>query len=350
MKPLVIISTRLPPATCGIGTYSWLLREHWPNESRAIEFLVVEDVGSSSSDRISVFGNDAARMARELDRIGAADLLLHYAGRAYQRFGCPTWLPGVLAKWKRKFPDSRLMIFFHEMPSIFPRTSRHHWLGKLNTTIIRRLVAKADVLVTNTEPHRAQLRKLAKGAEVHLVPVGSNIERAPMTSGARARTEFAIFGLPFGREQTLQLFAAPLRRWQAAGTVTRLHIIGPEDARFAAKEISATVHHGVLPSSEVADLLRRVGFALTNVSAETWSKSTTFMACAANHCPMIISGTRAESGPLSWTVGIEEVDAISEPELVRRTSALASWYEENAAWPVTAKRIAALWPRQKTTR
>ena len=28
---------------------------------------------------------------------------LHYAGRAYQRFGCPVWLPGVLATWKRKF-------------------------------------------------------------------------------------------------------------------------------------------------------------------------------------------------------------------------------------------------------
>ena len=31
-RPLIIISTRLPPQLCGIGTFSWLLRRHWPGE------------------------------------------------------------------------------------------------------------------------------------------------------------------------------------------------------------------------------------------------------------------------------------------------------------------------------
>ena len=41
-RPLVVITTRLPPATCGIGSYSALLREHWPHISSPVEFLVVD--------------------------------------------------------------------------------------------------------------------------------------------------------------------------------------------------------------------------------------------------------------------------------------------------------------------
>ncbi len=238
-KPLVVITTRLPPATCGIGTHSWLLRKNWPNESQEVEFLVVDDAagasGVTTTDRVTVFKSKAALLARELDRIGVADVLLHYAGRAYQRFGCPVWLPGVLANWKRKFPGSRLMIFVHEMPGDLPMRSRHFWLGKVNAWTIGRLAAIADVLVTNTASNAARLRKISGRADIHLVPVGSNIETVPEPSGSRARTEFALFGLSFGRLQTLQLFDAHLRRWKATGRMTKLHLIGPTEDRFAAQ-------------------------------------------------------------------------------------------------------------------
>ena len=85
----------------------------------------------------------------------------HYAGRAYQRFGCPIWMPGVLRKWKAKFPGGRLTVFFHEVPGELPRLSRHFLLGKIGERIVRQLAAVADVLVTNTDNHAAILRRLS---------------------------------------------------------------------------------------------------------------------------------------------------------------------------------------------
>ena len=65
-KPLVVITTRLPPAICGIGTYSWRLREHWPNESRSIEFFTVDPGASPRGDRVVSFANRADDLLNEL--------------------------------------------------------------------------------------------------------------------------------------------------------------------------------------------------------------------------------------------------------------------------------------------
>ncbi|MEY2541833.1 MAG: hypothetical protein QOI22_1435, partial [Verrucomicrobiota bacterium] len=110
-RPLLIITTRLPPQVCGIGTYSWLLHQHWPRDRQETRFLVLDGAASSIKNlnypAISEFNAGARTLDRELDRAGVADVLLHYAGRAYHRFGCPWWLPSVLARWKRKSSAGR---------------------------------------------------------------------------------------------------------------------------------------------------------------------------------------------------------------------------------------------------
>lgn len=357
-RPLTIITTRLPPDTCGIGAHSWFLREHWPNESSKFEFLVMEDAPGTGvtplGDKVRAFHGRGSELRRELDRLGSTDVLLHYAGRAYQRFGIPLWMPRALARWRQQHRDSRLTIFVHELPGEFPITSRHFWLGRLNARIIARLSAIADVLVTNTEHHVRKLREISAREDILLAPVSSNIthEVAP---GPRSRTEFALFGLPFGRLQTLRLFQPHLRRWLATGRLTKLHLIGPHDEQFTSEadqlirslgNENAAVIHGTLPSGDVARILRRVGCALSNTSTETWSKSGTFMACAANHCPVVIASAPAHSGPFSFTVRAEEVEEISETEVAGRAAALADWYFKNADWPVIARRIASASARE----
>src|ERR1700740_969022 len=102
-KPLAFITTRLPPQICGIGTYSWLLHCHWPADHSRTRFLVVEGAQESAAilghNTISEFNSKPRKLSRELDRIGPVNLLLHFAGRAYQRYGCPTWFPTVLQAW-----------------------------------------------------------------------------------------------------------------------------------------------------------------------------------------------------------------------------------------------------------
>lgn len=350
-----IITTRLPPATCGIGSYSALLREHWPDLTAPVAFLVMDGATEASragSDQVAEFHGSGAALSRELDRLGGGDLLLHYAGRAYQRFGCPMWLPGVLARWKRKFPGSRLMIMAHEVPGRLPMRSRHFWLAQVNASIIRRLCRIADVLVTNTPHHAAELSRISGRSDVQLVPVGSNISGSSQPAPQRSATEFVVFGLPFGRMQTLQKFDAHVQEWHAAGSLTTLHLIGPLDDEFTSQADAimnswpatlTVVRHGELPPAEVARLLQSARFALTNVTEETWSKSGTFMACAAHGCAIVLAERGGDSVPLSYTIAGDELETITDQEVERRTAALAQWYRENADWPVIAAKMAALW-------
>lgn len=357
-SPTVIITTRLPPQVCGIGAYSWLAHKHRPNESAPAAFLVMEGAAESRAllewDSITDFNGDPEELARALERAGAVNVLLHYAGRAYQRFGCPTWMPAVLRQWKTKFPGARLTVFFHEVPGEMARLSRHFLLGKINSRIIRQLAAVADVLITNTENHVAILRKLSGREEIHCLPVSSNIEPVAPSGETRAATEFVIFGLPFGRWQTLQAFESEIREWRESGVLTKLHLIGPEDEKLAVQANSliesfsdAVVRHGMLPEGEVSRFLAHAQFALTNVSSSTWSKSGAFMACAAHRCAVVIKEAVREV-PLRYAIAAKEVGSISAAEIASRTASLQEWYSENANWTVTARRLAALVQGQET--
>ncbi|MGI8437871.1 MAG: hypothetical protein ACR2NX_13385 [Chthoniobacterales bacterium] len=351
---LAMITTRLPPAPCGVGGFSALLREHWPDPAASVEFFVMEPGGTGlhATDRETAFGGDGARLACELERLGAADLILHYAGRGYHRYGLPGWLPRVLRAWKQRFARARLLVIFHEVPGGgLPVTSVHYWLGKAETRIVRQLARLGDIVVTNTAWHRDRLREISARADIHLFPVGANIEAASGAPGPRTRTEFVLFGLPYGRWQTLRLFEPDLARWIARGDLTRLHIIGPRDGKFAAEADHllalvqagpAAVHHGALPAAEVSRLLHRAQFALTNATAQTWGKSTTFMACAAHRCAPVIRAAQSAPIPLSSAVLSDEVEGLPDAELARRADVLQSWYREHADWRVTAPRLAAL--------
>jgi glycosyltransferase involved in cell wall biosynthesis len=353
-RPLVVITTRLPPEVCGIGTYSWLLHQHWPHDTARVQFLVIDGAARSKTQlpRLSIaeFSADAAKLSRTLEPFASADLFLHYAGRAYHRYGCPSWLPPVLAKWKARFPSGRLLILFHEMPGDFPITSRHYWIDMCNRRVIRKLSALADVIVTNTSDHVAKLQKLSGRADVKLVPVGSNIPVTANLSERRARNEFVIFGLPFGRWQTLQMFDDEIRLWQQSGRLTKLHLIGPGDAKFDRRSDKLirswpnpeiAVRHGMLSSLEVSALLSRAQYGLVNVTPENWSKSTAFMAFASHECA-VVAKAKSGAAPLRFTFAPDEVGTIDDVDLSGRARALREWYEQNADWSVIAKEISSL--------
>jgi len=356
MRPLVIITRELPPQICGIGTYSWLLQQRWPRELMPAQFLVTdgaqESIKALDYSKVAEFNSKSAALWRELDRIGPADILLHYAGRAYHRFGCPGWLPSVLAKWKRKFPGGRLTILFHELPGKFPITSRYYWIDLCNRRVVRRLARMADVIVTNTEDHAAKIVKISGRTDVHWFPVSSNIPLIESVTVPRAGAEFAIFGLPFGRWQTLQMFESQIRSWSASGRLTKLHLIGPSDEKFDAHsdqliqtwpDPGVVTRHGMLSPADVSRLLARVQFGFSNATSENWSKSAVFMALAAHGCS-VVSRVKSDTVPLCFTVAPDEVATISEVDLNERARSLQVWYQENADWNVIAKKIVALLP------
>jgi hypothetical protein len=298
-------------------------------------------------DSITGFDGDGTKLLRTLNRLGSADLLLHYAGRAYQRFGCPIWMPRALQRWKRKFPEARLTVFFHEVPGDLPITSRHFLFGKINRRIVRQLASIADGLVTNTANHATIVRKLSGRKDVHCLPVGSNIEPVGNLAQPRAATEFVVFGLPFGRSQTLQLFGDEILRWHQDGLLTKLHLIGPEDPgdpNAITRSLTASgllIPHGRLSDRDVSQLLSRVRFALTNVTPETWSKSGAFMACAAHGCAVVIRETESNP-PLSHAIAARNLETTSAAEIQQKAESLRKWYDTHAIWTATVPQLAAI--------
>src|SRR4051812_35999995 len=105
-RRLLILTTRLPPQVCGVGTFSWLLHQAWPENGGSQEFVVVDGAESShqmlQSTRIAEFRGDWKTLGKLLSSNDSTDLLLHYTGRGYHWLGCPVGLAKVLKQWKAK--------------------------------------------------------------------------------------------------------------------------------------------------------------------------------------------------------------------------------------------------------
>lgn len=346
-SPLTIITTRLPPQICGVGTFSWLLDHHWPGDRSQHRFLVV-DSGRTVESRSDVieFGFDWRALARALNEAGAADVLLQYAGRAYQPYGCPRGMARVLEQWKSKFPAGRLTIFFHELPARLPLLSRHHWINLCSRGVARRLARIADLMITNTAEHVKILQEMSGRDDVQLVPVPTNVEPIAKQS-SRLKTEFVIFGLPYGRWRTLEMFDSEIREWSARNLLTKLHLIGPQDDKFDSRSETLirsypnpnlVVRYGELSPEKISELLSTAEFALTTVEKSTWSKSGTLMAFLSHGCA-VVSKNKSTVEPLVWNVMPQEIPDIGSSELRARTDAARRWYETNAAWDVLARKI-----------
>ena len=215
---LIVITTRLPPQICGIGAYSWLAHKYRPEDSSArsvsSSWRGPPNRGHCSAGMQSPISMETReRWSRRSIAPVATNVLLHYAGRAYQRFGCPVWMPGVLRNWKAKFPDGRLTVFFHECPVNCRDCRGISCWEKSTRRIIRQLAAVADVLATNTENHAAILRKLS-GREVPLPSRRLEYRTGRQFVAASGETEFVIFGLPFGRCKLCKCSNPEISKWQ----------------------------------------------------------------------------------------------------------------------------------------
>jgi len=204
--------------------------------------------------------------------------------------------------------------------------------------------------VTNTDEHVRTLQRISDRSDIHYLPVGSNIEVVHPPIGERARTEFAIFGLPYSRWQTLETFNDDIRRWQENGALTRLHLIGPRDQKFdqrsealinAYARPETVIRHGNIPAQQISNLLSQAQFALTTANELTWSKSTTLMAYMA-HSSVVLAKSKSNVEPLSWMITPDELEALSNPDLQTRAEAMRQWYQSNADWKLLARRVSDL--------
>jgi len=349
-----VVAPRLPPEICGVGSYAWELHRAWPG-SRPISWLVLSGADASRqewpNENIQTFSPDAAGFEQLLSAQPGRDVLLHYAGRAYQRFGIPFWMPEAFSRWKAKDKRRKLHVVFHELPAHLPLLSRQGIVQRLSFRVARRLANQATTLLTNSEHHAALLKNWVSRSDVHWFPVPSNIPPPDNDSfsGKRRRGEFVIFGLPFGRLQTVQLFRDWISSWLKTGRLRILHLVGPRDETFSVQadrllgeclSADAVIQHGALPSAEVSQRLLEGEFCLSTATKLNWSKSGSFMAFASHACPVVT--TEQMPVPLNQTISPIDVATISQEAAGEKGAALREWYSQNAEWAIVAKRIANL--------
>lgn len=355
--PLVIVAPRLPPRACGIGTYAWQLHRHWPGPQAQHRFLVFADADASRENlqnaSIAQFPASARGLAETLEREQSADVLLHYAGRAYHRFGFPRWMPEAFATWRKRDGRRRLHVVFHELPADLPLLSKQGILQRLSFPVARALAEQASSLVTNSEHHASVLNRWSLRCAVEWLPVPSNIA-APKDVAVRAPPrrpgDFAIFGLPYTRLQTVRIFRDWLMRWKQSGRLSRLHLIGPRESKFtpeadamiaSALPRDSVVEHGELDPTAVSNLLLESEFCLSISNELTWSKSGTLMAYAEHACAVITAQPCANE-PLQFTIPAADVAGTTPASAMEKGDRLRQWYLAHATWDIVAKRIAEI--------
>ena len=303
MKKLITISTPLPPNTCGIGNYTAMLRHYWPEDRTQIIHLVPRGASASREylgiDEIYEFQLTSSSLIAQLNRFPEADILLMYAGRGYNRFGCPYWLPLALQKWRRKQPERVLLVMFHELWASLPPWKKHFLTETLNQQIAKQLASLANVVGCFTPQQSVRLKALAPNVEISLIPVGTNILPTLAVDPSfanRAPKQFLIFGLQYTRILTISALADSVKKLYEDGRLEQLHLIGPIQAKWDSKEKEiirrilpshVVNYHGVLPAEKVSELLRHVGFCLLSQPPENLTKSGSFMAFASHGCSIL---------------------------------------------------------------
>ncbi len=350
MKQLVMVSTPLPPYSCGMGSHTAMLRQFWPTQVQ-VQHLVTEGATATKAawGVEGVYQFTPKSFLQELENLPQADLWIQYTGRAYHAWGCPLWLPSALETWRQRHPRQILGIMFHELWGEVPWWRKQYLPEILHRRVVQQLMTLADVVYTNSQHHAQRLEALVADKAVHWTRVGSNIlptQAVQPNFSQRLKTDFLLFGVNPTRVSALSVLGDVIRELHQAGILQHLQVVGPVDARWGAEEqvllrellpMAAVTCHGALAPEAISEILSKVGFALFAQPPESIEKSGSFMAFASHGCPVISPHAHAlATAPLAHLIHPAELrNAQWENltlELNKRTQKLLAWQEEQAGW------------------
>jgi len=353
---VVSIVPRLPPAICGVSNFGWLLAQDWPNQDTTFYHLVVDGAAESIKSLHYPFNYDVSLsssvLTTTLASINPHRVLLHYANRGFHRFGCPFWLSRGISNWRKLSSNPKLTVYFHEVSPRLPLTNHHGIIARCDRHVIRKLSASASYLLTNSQHHSSQLGLITGKNSIDWFPVPSNIPPPahPACFSERRQKEFLVFGLPNTQQQTISIFRHWLLPWIFNNKLETLHIVGPTSPAVIQKVTQQLgdllpffqiVWHGELSPSRISVLLAEVGFCLTNINSESFSKSSTFMAYAAHACPTI-SCVNHTMSPLASLIHPSQILSCDYSSFQLPSTSLYNWYVEAVVKAPLSQRLSEL--------
>jgi len=335
-----------------------MVGKYWPAGTKVIHLVDAEAKESAAHLGISnvlQMERSAASLLEQLEKHPHADILLQYAGRGYDRYGCPFWMLSALKKWRKNHPAQKLVVFFHELWGKVPWTNKLIITETASRWISRRLASLADVVLTNTPHHSERLSSAFGIKAIDYVPVGANIspEGSTLLPFSKRNTgDFAVLTAPYGRLLMFKEMSESLKTLHQKGLLNCLHIIGPSDPRWTPQEKEILDQclppekvkvHGILPVEEVSHVLNSCAFALLCQAEESLLKSTAFMAFASHQNVVVNPLVKTwQHEPQSYLVKPEDIwEKADNPDYFSRKGlGLHQWYLEHASWQRITHKLA----------
>ncbi|MFN2477051.1 MAG: hypothetical protein ABR526_12020 [Chthoniobacterales bacterium] len=337
----------------GVGDYTEQLIRHWPHEQH-FEFIVP----TPTSCRVQTLGSHQVREVNRDSRAFAAQLpadgavLLQYSAYGFSRYGYPHWLIDALVDWKRKARGS-LCVMFHEIWAFWPWWNKNFPLQLLHRRAIANLLNAADTVFTSTASQADHLSKVARGVQVTVLPVGSNIIPGERAMAVREAGTAVLFGTQGTRLRALREMSTELRVLAATSRVTRIVTIGAgnsaaqdadERGLLESLNLSAGFRQlGKKSTPEISAVLATAEFAIAAQDPLSYTKSGTFMAYAAHGLNILSNYADASAPePMCLLISPAELRRNLDPgDAMARARKLRAWYERTASWPQIARQIAA---------
>lgn len=303
MTRVLHILPRVPPSTCGVGDYAWLLaRAMRDQHGIASSFLSagttwIEPIGTEFPVERLPFLTTSSLTGWMGDFAGRFDAaVLHVSPYGYQKRATPFWLASAWRQISRSENRPVMMAMFHELYASGPITTSTFWLQPFQKVILRSLARASDVVRTNRQPYAEWLKKIPNLArpEVTVMPVFSNFGEPQNLPPLRQRPEAMILfssGIHGGGTPS-EAVSRATRLCVRFGLKT-LHIIGGPKPELAEVDGICLRHQAFVPTEEASDLFLQCRMAYTGYHPLYFGKSTILAAFAAHGLAVITRGQQA---------------------------------------------------------
>jgi glycosyltransferase involved in cell wall biosynthesis len=270
-----MIAPALPPQLDGIGDYCGYLAVPL-SEQCTLGILTVSGHRHTPIANVQVrevFSPDERGTVRNLADVVLADppdwLILQFNQFSYGRWGLNPYLPWVLRSIKKKLPQVRIAVMFHE-DFVPPITWQFRIMRLWQKWQFKQLGSIADVVFFSIDPWVKKYSNWFPGKPVVHLPVGANLPRTKMgRDEARARLGIApttlvlgLFGSAHASRMLDRVRAAVEAAREVSGDVLFLYM-GANGAAIHAMKLGCRVlAEGPLPAEEVSHRLHAVDIYL----------------------------------------------------------------------------------------
>lgn len=295
-------------------------------------------------------GSESVLPERLEDRVrehGRIDtLILQYSGYGFDPSGAPAGLPKDLARFRERYPETRLATYFHELYAVSPIWTRGYWNAPRQRAVVRDLARMSDISFTNCAEHQRRLREEFAVPPERLVlqPVASNvgepaIDEIPAFAGRDAVA--VVFGGQGIRKMVFNDQPGGLSEVLRKFSIRRIVEIGPGESQASAAFAPLVDFLGILDADEVSRRMLAARYGLISYPADFLGKSTVFSAYRAHGLVTINryrEGRRARANPamagiVDW-VNADAADGVAMDGIARE--AVLAYRQHSAAALVDA--------------